>query len=126
MMLATGVAAACLQQQVKVAVGQENVRTQQGGCEAHGTPAMFAVMAIVHATGIVQEGEELDHLRVGSGARGEPESVHAYPGPVADAVNAVPIQLVAFANRGDEGAREDGLVSSVAHGAMVDRCSLMA
>lgn len=126
MMLAARVTAAGLQQQIEFAVGQEDVRTQQGGREARGAPAVLAVMAVVHAAGIVQEGEELDHLRAGSGARGEPESVYTHPGPVADTVDSVPIQLVAFANRGDEGSREDGLVSSVAHGAMIYRGSLMA
>jgi len=43
---------------------------------------MLRVGSLVMATSVVQEREELDHLRVGVGAASEAESVHAAPAPV--------------------------------------------
>lgn len=123
--VADGVAAACLQQEVELAIGEKDVRSQQGGREARGTPTVLAVKPVVRAAGIVQEGKELDDLGNGSRAGGELQSIQAYARPVADAMDSVPVQLVAVPDYGDERRGDCGFLAWACHGGSLAGSRLM-
>lgn len=53
---------------------------------------VLGVVTVALATGVVQEGEELDHFGIRSGPPGQPEPVGAHAGPVSGAVNSLPVQ----------------------------------
>ena len=64
---------------------------------------MPIVGAFVDSPGIVENGEQLNDFDVGPGFLGQPQPVLQHPGPMANAVRAMPGQGVVFENGVDEG-----------------------
>jgi hypothetical protein len=67
------------------------------------TLPMPRIVALIHSTGIVENGEELHNFDADSGVLGQPQAIFKNPGPMADAMRPVPGQGVIFKDDVDEG-----------------------
>jgi hypothetical protein len=94
---AVGVQAARVVQQVELRIVQVDQRAPQRSCELRAALAMPVVVELVHATRIVEEREQRDHVPVSAGQVGKSQPVLEHTRPMHDAMVAplrqcVPVQ----------------------------------
>lgn len=83
-----------LDQQRLLCRGQEEVPTIKSRDQRRGTVPMAEVPVVVQTRAIVQEGKEGHHIRAGSRLPAQRQAPGPHPGPMADAMDAMPVELV--------------------------------
>jgi len=100
-------------QEPELVVRQVEQQPPQIQGESGGTWTVIGVSTFVHPLGVVEDGEKLHDLDVGTGLLGKPKPVFENPGPVGDAVNAIPRKDILFEDgMEDQGNVQCGHVSS--------------
>ena len=72
--------------------------------ESGGTGTVIGVSTFVHPLGVVEDGGKLHDIDVGTGLLGKPKPVFENPGPVGDAVDAIPREDILF----EDGMEDQG------------------
>lgn len=92
---AAGMADARIAQVAQVFSVQGEVCSVQLLGELGRAQAVLGIAAIAEPAGIVEEGEQFDHIEIRASLPGQLEAIVPHPGPVIGAMDAVPIQLEA-------------------------------
>ena len=107
-------------EQAELAVGQVEQPAPERPGELGGTGAVVGVRALVDPPGVVEDGEEPDHLDVRTRLLGQAEPVLQHPRPVGNAVVAAPGEGVVF----EDGVEDQGDVQFHDGNPFVHRWSL--
>jgi hypothetical protein len=83
-------------------IGKRHALTPEPRSEGGTAPPMVWVASVVHPARVMEHGEQLHHVWVGSCPCGEAEADRPHAGPVGDPMDAVPLEPILLADRLDE------------------------
>lgn len=85
-------------QQIEIRVRELKVASAVAGSQLSAPLAMTGIDVIVHSAGVVEQGEEKQDGGIGGRVSGQPQAVLVDARPVADAVQAAPVECILAAN----------------------------
>ena len=89
-------------EKLEIGIGQMEQVAKLGG-KFSPAFAVAVIIAFIDASGIVENGEQLDDFDLGIRGRCQTQTVFQNPRPMPDAVRAIPTECVVFENAVDEG-----------------------